>query len=183
MIKKIDFKKINLNQIISLVILVAVFLIALKIFQSQGKKNAQIRLIQNEQKKKNEILLRIADQKKKNELYRETFRPRDKREIINRITNLAKAAGVRINSLKPQEEHSRSRKAISKIYNEMFFNLAIEVDSYHQLGKFISSLESDPMMFMVGSLWIGRDLVSSSDWVSPFKRLRVDLVIMEIFFK
>ena len=183
MIDKIDFKKINLNQIISFVILIAVLLIALKIFQSQGKKNTQIILIQNEQKKRNEILLRIADQKKKHELYRETFRPRDNREIINRITNLAKADGVCINSLKPQEGLFGGRKAISQIYNKKFFNLAIEVDSYHQLGKFISSLESDPMMFMVGSLWIGRDLVSSSDWVSPFKRLRVDLVIMEIFFK
>lgn len=183
LIKAIDFKKINLNQIISVVILVVALLISIKIFQGENKKNAQIKLIQNEQRKKNEILLRITDKKSKIELYKESLKPRDKRDIINKITNLARAAGVKINSLKPQEQRSSRRMAVNEIYNKMFFNLAIEVSGYHQLGKFITSLESDLMMFVVESLQIERDLVRDTNLIDQPKKLQVGLLIMELFFK
>jgi hypothetical protein len=171
-------EKINLNQVISFVILLVAGFLALSIYKGGNEKIAQIHQIQNEQEEKNKILFHLGDLKNRISLYKKTFKPKDRREIINRITELATASGVKIISLKPQDRSPRS-KIKSEVYDENFFNLSIQVKSYHQLGRFISRLENSPAMFFVVE---SAHIVRTSELIARPEKLRVELVVSELFF-
>ncbi len=183
MAQAMKIKKITLNQITNFVVLVVASLIAINIYQIQNKKIMQIRQVQNEHKKKNEILLRIGDLIKRIELYKQKFNQKDRREIINSITNLAQAAGVKIVSLKSQEKPPTGMEVMSRIYDKIFFNLIIQVDGYHQLGEFISSLENNPMIFTIESITARESSSTQTEAVTRPQKLQLELIISELFFK
>ena len=72
----------------------------------------------------------------------------------------------------------------SELYKKNFFNLIIEVDDYHQLGKFISELENNSsIIFIIDSLAVER--IRSFVGTGSSRRaekLRVELIISELFF-
>jgi len=175
-------EKVNLNQVISLVILAIAFLVAINIYKGQNRKIAIIRNDQSDLKKKSDILFTIRDLKESFVLYKSTLKARDSREIISTIMNLATESGVNITLLRPKEQTSVSnRMRRGAIYDKVFFDLSIQVDSYHQLGKFISRLENDPMMFSIESLRIDIS-ATEMELISP-KKMQVDLTVSQLFFK
>ena len=175
-------ERINLSQIVSLLLLVIAGLVAINLYQKQNKKIDQIRYIQDEEKKKNEILLRIRELKKRTEVYKQRFKQRDRSEIIDTITNLATATGVKIISLKPQEKSQSATKG--EIYDKVFFHLSISVNSYHQLGKFISKLENNPIIIIVESLRVREpSSTSAAAQRDESEELKVELIISEVFLK
>ncbi len=176
-------KKISLNQIINIVILCLAGLLAINIFKGQNKKINELRQIQEEQKQKNEILYRIEDLKNRIEFYKEKFKREDRREIINTITSLATATGVKIISLAPVEQISWDIKSKSEIYDKVFFKLTIQVDSYHELGRFISRLENNTVMFAVNSLGLGFSSAREIKLALEVVKMPVELVISEVYFK
>jgi len=110
--------------------------------------------------------------------------PKDRREIINTITNIARVADVKIISLKPDEK----RKVIkSDIYDKVFFDIIIETDSYHKIGEFISQLENNPVIFIAESLNLEKGVASrvskTQDTDITFDKLEARLIISELFFK
>jgi Tfp pilus assembly protein PilO len=175
-------KKISISQVINLVILIVGCLIAINIFKGQNKKIAQIRQATEEQKEKNETLLNIGDLKKRINLYKQRFKPKDRREIINTITDLAAASKVEVVSIRPVDRRRRKRM-ISEIFDKTLYNLAIQIEGYHQLGEFISKLENNPIMFIIESLQVKRSSDTKAGMVSPSVKLEVELVISELFFK
>ena len=182
-IESLRTKKISINQIISLVILVVAGLVAMNISQKQNKKINQLRQVQDEQKKKSDILLRVEDLKKRIEFYKQTFKPKDNREIINTITNLAAATGVEIVSLKPQMTSNGDRGKGVTIYNKNFFHLAIRVSGYHQLGEFISKLENNPMMFIIEALEVQNIQGVSAGLSTEAEKLQIGLIISVLSFQ
>jgi hypothetical protein len=176
-------KKISLNQIINIVILCLAGLVAINIFKGQNKKINELRQIQEEQKQKNEILYRIGDLKNRIEFYKEKFKRRDRREIINTITSLATATGVKIISLTPVEQIPGDIKSKSEIYDKVFFKLAIQVESYHQLGRFISRLENNAVMFAVNSFGLSLSSGREIKLAPELEKMPVKLVISEVYFK
>ena len=176
-------KKISLNQIINIVILCVAGLVAINIFKGQNKKINELRQTQEEQKQKNELLYRMGDLKNRIEFYKEKFKRRDRREIINTITSLATATGVKIISLTPLEQIPWDIKSKSEIYDKVFFKLAIQVNSYHQLGRFISRLENNAVMFAVNSLGLTLPLGRKIELAAELEKKPVELVISEVYFK
>ena len=179
LIEELKQKKVNINQIISLAILIVACLIAINLFIRQNKKIAQMLQIKNEEIEKKEVLLRIEDLNKKIVLYRENLRPKENREIINTITNLARDTGVEVTALRPRELRVPGQRAKRVIYDKIFFHLSIKVDSYIQLSKFINNLEKSAMIFVIDSLKIKRLVVA--DLLSKPERIEVDLVIGKLF--
>jgi len=182
LIEALKTKKININQIISLVILIVASLVAINIYKRQNEKIAQVIQLQDEQTKKNDILLRIGNLKKRIELYKEKISPKDSREIINTLTELARSAGAKIISLKPQEGLFRGGGGATEVYNKVFFNLTIQVEGYHQLGRFISRLENNPMLFIVESVQVS-GLTSHPELTAKPEKLQIELIISKLFFK
>ncbi len=176
-------KKISLNQIINIVILCIAGLVAINIYKWQNKKINELRQIQEEQKQKNEILYRIGDLKNRIEFYKEKFKRRDRREIINIITSLAAATEVKIISLTPLKLIAGNIKSKSEIYDKVFFKLVIRVNSYHQLGRFISRLENNAIMFAVNSLGLSLSSGREIKLAPELEKMPVELVISVMYFR
>lgn len=178
-------KKISISHIINILVLLIAGLVALKIYQGQDKKITQIITWQDEQKKKNEILLGVDGLKKRIELYKQAFRPKDNREIINMITQLAKVSKVRIISLRPVASKMPvvGRREKGPIYGKDYFNLSIETDGYHQLGKFVRELENNPMTFIIESLAIKIAGRAGGGEITRPDKISVMLAISKFFFK
>ena len=158
----IKSKKISLNQVISLSILIIASIIALKIYQGQNIKIVQIRFSQEEQKKKNDILLRIGDVKTKFQEYKNLFKQKDSREVINEITNIARASGVKIVSLRPKETQKTTKpqwQIKEEIFDKDLFELRIDAEGYHKIGDLVNNLEISPMAFFIESLSIRSTVV------------------------
>ena len=171
-------KKIKLNQIISLSILIIAGLIAINIYQKQNKKIDQINQAQEEQRKKNELLLNIRDLRGRFEVYEQSFQAKDNREIMNTITNIATDSGVKITSIKPVKGSSADMRK-KEMYNKASFNLSIQVDGYHTLGEFISRLENNPMQFIIELLRMSSAGIEPS---SMSGELKAELTISKLSF-
>ena len=181
LIKVLTTKKINLNQIITLVVLVIAGFVAINIHLNQNKRISQIQQLENEQREKNEMLLHIGDLKKKFNFYKKAFKPVDSREIISTITDLATVADLKIISL--TAEKKSVALGISKVYNKVLFNLTIQVDGFHQLAKFISKLESNPMIFIIELVRIRGVSAGARELTGLPGRLLVELIISKPFLK
>ena len=170
-------KKDKLNQIVSVGVLIIAGFVAVNIYQRQAAKISQLQQIHNEQELKNQLLLSIAETKSRAQLYKQGFKAKDSREIINIITEIAQGAGVKIISLRPLERSSTDDK--DKIYDKVLFKLDIQVEGYHQLGGFISRLENSPTIFIIESIQVDKLLTARAGQV---KSLQVALVISELSF-
>jgi hypothetical protein len=117
-------------------------------------------------------------------MYQQSLEPKDHREVINTITDIARAADVQIIALKPREA---LRRAKSEIYEKIFFDVIIQSESYHGIGKFISRLESNQIVFIVESLTIDRigDSKKSKKDELDFgtEALEAKFTISELYFK
>jgi Tfp pilus assembly protein PilO len=71
------------------------------------------------------------------------FFNKDSSQVINTLNNIARDSSVKIISIKPQAE------IILPIYTKCPFDLSINVDSYHILGRFISKIESYSDVYIV----------------------------------
>jgi len=180
----LKIKKINLSQIANLVILLIAGLVALNIYQRQNKKIDSVLKLHKDQSEKNELLLRIGDVNKIMESFQESFGPRDRREIINTITNIARSSGVDIIALRPQE---RAKKVKSEIYDKVFFDVDIQANNYHEIGKFLSRLESNPIIFIAESIIIepvsDTRKTKKTELDIELEKLGARLTISQLFFK
>jgi Tfp pilus assembly protein PilO len=180
----LKIKKINLSQIANLVILLIAGIVALNIYQRQNKKITSVLKLHKDQSEKNELLLQIDDINKSIESYKENFGYRDRREIINMITNIARSSGVNILALRPQE---KAKKVKSEIYDKVFFDVDIQANSYHEIGKFISRLESNPVIFIVESIVIeptsDTKRTKKTELEIELEKLGARLTISQLFFK
>ena len=135
------------SALLNIVIVLAGLYFAAKIYAVEFKK---IKKLTNEKEislKKNEILKEIGKLEYKLDGYK-SFRKKDKSLAINTIVDLAKKSSVRIITLNPEPESP------SDFFTLAPFILNLEADTYNALGKFISSLESHPDIYIVDSMSI-----------------------------
>ena len=179
-LSQIKLENISINQIVTIAILLVAVLGGVKIYKGQTKKVIALRQACVKQQQKNELLSSIGELKTKFEFYRGQAKPAEQREIINRITNLAEASGVKIISIKPEGKSSNVHRGKSKVYNEEFFTLKTEVKDYHGLGKFINNLENDPMIFLVSNLGLSLQISAETGLTDDLAGLRVSLRINKL---
>lgn len=136
------------NKIIQGLLILLVIYIAVGIFKKQAQELVNIKANRENELKKNSATEQL--QKAQGQLleYKKYVNKKDINSTMNTLTNIAQVSGVKIISVKPLAER------VFVQHSEYPFNLKIEAESYHQLGRFISRLESNPDIYNVQSAHI-----------------------------
>jgi len=138
--------KINKDVIIDiLIILIALFIIS-KNYKSQINNAKSLEEKRDTEIKKNVVLNDIGKSEEVLNSYNKNFGKKDVSSVINIINNIAQAAGIEINSLRPLGEENYP------VYVKYPFELKFDTHNYHLIGKFISNLENHPALFFVNLL-------------------------------
>lgn len=175
---QIDLQGINPSKIINIAILAIAGLISINIIRGQISQNAQLEIRQQEQRKRNETLVRVDTLQKTTASYKQKLPPRDEREIINTIAEIATASQARVSSLGPRETTERS-----DLFSRRVFNLSVEVDDYHHLARLINMLENEPAMLRIDSLRLKfiSDTRRAGIAAKP-EKINVELIVSYLFF-
>ncbi|MDD2751860.1 MAG: type 4a pilus biogenesis protein PilO [Candidatus Omnitrophica bacterium] len=138
----------NKNKVINLAVLILSAYIALVIYQGQNTKVVNLANAKEMEIKKNEVLTEISQQQAIFNNYRSFVNAKDASQLSDAISNIAAAANAKIVSFRPMAEEN------FPVYSRFPFDIRVETNDYHSLGKFISSLESHQFLFDVESIKI-----------------------------
>jgi len=133
---------INKDNIFNIAIIILAIIFAFNIHKAQEKALQSLKEKRNIEFKKNEVLGDIKQLEKTMNSYKKFFN-KDSSQVINTLNNIARDSSVKIISIKPQTE------IILPTYTKYPFDLSINVDSYHILGRFISKIESHSDVYIV----------------------------------
>lgn len=152
-----------------------------------GTNNKKIRLLLREKEgetKKSDLLNLINMSNKTISLYKEAFRPRDVFLVMSAVGDIAKSSGVKLSSIKPAREQEEP------LYTRYYFNLDVEANSYHAIGKFVGEIENSPDTYFVEELdiKIREDGAASGDKgavqeAKPANKFTVNMALSIISFK
>lgn len=163
------------NQMVNIVIIALSLIIANNIHKAQNRIVESLRAEKEEAIKKGEVLAEINQLEKKIDVYKKGLTKKDASVLINNINNLARESDIKIVSLRPQEEKDYPA------YIQYSFSMVISALDYHQVGKFVSKLESSPDIYTVDSLNL-RPSTGEVEGVRP-SEVTADLILSTIFFK
>lgn len=127
-----------------------------------------------EEKKINEILEETSILEKKLQLHqRRSFPAADPTQLINKISQFAKEANINIGTF----------DSLSPIDKARYIELPLKMPfscSYHQLGKFLSLIESNQ-----GTIWVKRLNIEKTSATTPEEErmLKVELTLSGIYLK
>ena len=99
------------------------------------------------------------------------------------IVSIATENEAKIVSMMPIDRTAQRTEGRG-IYDKHFFNLVVLFDDYHKLGRFVSSLENNSIMFIVESIQI--NTLGSSDGrkaSEELSKIKAQLVISQLFFQ
>ena len=169
-----DIKKYG-NQIVNILIIVLALIIAYNIYKGQSKDIELLKAQKDGAIKKNAVLGEISKLEKEISSYKKTLGKRDASLLMNNINNIARESGIKIVSIRPEAERDYP------VYIRYSFVLVINAENYHRVGKFISSLESSPDIYIVDSLNIKSSLERKE--VGQPEEITADLILSTVFFK
>jgi Tfp pilus assembly protein PilO len=139
------------------------------VYKKQQAELAALQEKKQTEEKKNVILDNISLLEKKIDAYTMLLAKKDSGSVISSINEMAKSSGVKIVAIRPGQEQQ------STDYIKTSFDLTLQVDSYHALGRFISRLESYGDVYVVDSVEMRSDYQA--------KGLSVNLRISSIAYK
>ena len=161
------------NKVINIAIVILALLFSRNIYEHQLKMADSLREREQTEEKKNEVLKDIQQLEKKIEGYKSFVNKKDISLAMNIISEIAKDYSINVISIRPQSPQE------TDVYTKHFLELKLEAMRYHDIGKFISSLENRPELYCVESLKI-----SPVYYQNPERRvLRLDLILSTIFLK
>lgn len=139
----IDTKSKNILLSVA-IIAVACFIAFNFIYKNQQQQLQGLMAQKDAELKKNAVLENIVRLEKNIDNYRNVLPQKDVSETLNTINTLARDAGVKIVSMKPLPADQTSTA-----YAKTSFDVALSASSYHALGRFISSLESNQDVYIL----------------------------------
>lgn len=139
----IDKYKSNIANLATIIILVV---ISINVYKTQSRNIAALNERQEVEAKKNKVLENISQLQKKIDGLTAFVNNKDLYETINNLNVMAREFSVKITSIKP------AGQVDAALYTKFPFELIIEADNYHQIGKFIGKIESSPNIYRVESL-------------------------------
>ncbi len=149
-----DIKKYK-NQIVNIFIIILALIISQSIYKNQDK---EIRLL-NAQKEleisKNEVTQQINSLEKRNNGYKSLLAKRDPDSIIRAVSNIANELGIKIVSIRPEGQVKY------KLFTKWPFVISFVTPSYHDLGSFVSRLESTGEVFIIENITATRNYKES----------------------
>jgi Tfp pilus assembly protein PilO len=142
---KIDFSNINdvLNEllknrkiIINIGLFILTFIVSWQINTKFNKINTALKEQIILERRKNELVDRLINSEKKLLYYKDILKKKETPKIINSLTRLAQESGVKIVSIRPERAKEYA------IYAKVPLRLSLHAENFHNIGKFISKLES-----------------------------------------
>ncbi|MCM8789802.1 MAG: type 4a pilus biogenesis protein PilO [Candidatus Omnitrophica bacterium] len=127
------------NNIFNVAIIFLALLLSYNAIKQQNKEINALLETKATEIKKTGILEEINKLEKRLGEYRDLLKQKDESLLINSINEIASGKGIRLASIKPLPQEEGSEYIIKQP-----FELVVEADSFHTLGKFISSLENNP---------------------------------------
>lgn len=124
------------NRIFNIAVIILTVFIASNIYKKQGREVELLNAKKDAGTKKNSVLESISQLNNRINSYKNLLAKKDANLVINTISNIAKALGIKIVSVKPAMEQRFAD------YTKYPFDLMVSAPNYHALGKFISGLES-----------------------------------------
>lgn len=161
------------NIIVNAGIILAAIFVAFKIYSSQGSEIALLNQAREEEKNKNDVLKKIEKKDKELEEYIKFINQKERGLIINDISDMARLSAVEIISIKPVNEENVS------FYTKLNYDLKLSSDSYHNIGKFVSLLESNPDIFLVERITMDQQATQAGE--TKIEKIKADLRISTIF--
>jgi len=177
-LKTINSLNINKKNIINFIIILIASSIVVNIYKSQVKSTELLKNKKNAELNNNEILQNLSISEKTVNSYKDLLNRKDISLVLNAIGNIAKKYGVKIISLKPDAPQDYP------IYIKYSFDLAVDVDNYHALGKFISALESSPDVYFVDRLTLkSTKSTERPGELAQTDKLTINLTLSTILFR
>ncbi|MBI4981858.1 MAG: type 4a pilus biogenesis protein PilO [Candidatus Omnitrophica bacterium] len=152
------------KNLLSAGIIVVALVVALNIYKGQEKEMQALNSQKEVESKKNIVLQNISKLEGNLGSYKNLLAKKDSSLLMNNLSQLAQASGVKINSIRPEQEQ------ITADFVKIPFSLELVSPDYHALGRFISSVESDSNVYEVEDL-----VINSSD-----EELKIDVTINNI---
>ncbi len=163
------------NKIVNIAIIFAALFIAFKIYSNQAQESISLDQKKDTEIEKNALLQKIDKVNKEIESYRQFINNKEINNIITTIGDIAKSSSVEIVSIKPEAKEARD------YYTKYLFNLRLLSANYHNIGGFISRLESAPDIFNVETINISQQVKQDAERRS--EQVGVDLSISTILAK
>lgn len=139
----LDKYKSNIANLATIIILVV---ISINVYKTQSRNLAALNERREVEAKKNKVLENISQLQKKIDGLVAFVNNKDLYATINDLNNIARECSVKISSVKPAGQED------SPLYTKFPFELMIEAENYHNIGKFIGKIESSPNIYRVESL-------------------------------
>lgn len=162
------------NKILNGAIIVLALIIANNIYKVQFNTIESLKSSREKESKKNIVLGEISQFDKRLKAYKSFLNKKDMSLVIDNISNIAKDSNVRILSLRPDLGQA------FPLYIKYTFNLAVILNDYATLGKFISKLENSYDVYMVEGLVVNPRFEGSEE--TALKGLSVNLKISTFLF-
>jgi Tfp pilus assembly protein PilO len=148
------------GNLIGVLCVIAAFFIAFKVYRG---KESEIQALKNQrvnEEKKNEVLVQISQLEKKLAELQDNVNNKDISQVLDKIGDFANVASVKIVKIVPLKD------SVSGVYTKYPYELSLSAKNYHQIGKFISLLESSPDIYMIDDLFINNSSVGDKSSVS-----------------
>lgn len=180
-IEDIIFNPKNKNMLLNIIIILFSLLVANNIYKAQARRTQLLIEGKDKEAKKNTILHDINQSVQTLNTYSDFLKEKDVSTVINTINNIAKDSGVRIVSLQPKQGKDYP------MYVKYPFDIVIQANSYHLIGRFISKLESHSDIYILDSVVIkssrgqGYPVGSAED--SDSFNMEADLQLSTVLFK
>jgi hypothetical protein len=129
------------NKIINGGILLISVLIAYNLYKTQIVSLQKLQSDKINETKKNDVLSVLGELENALNTFKKELGRKDADSVINFINSISKETGVSILSIKPDQETKTGEYLITP------YMLALKSSGYHNVGKFISRLESNNQVF------------------------------------
>jgi Tfp pilus assembly protein PilO len=131
------------NKFINITIIIVALMLANNLHKNSAAELANLKEQEKNEGMKTEIIKTLSRLEARLGQFTASLGKKDSNYIISNINALAKETGVKISSIKPEQE---SRNAD---YIKAPFSLTVKSAGYHVIGKFVSKLESSKDVFYV----------------------------------
>jgi Tfp pilus assembly protein PilO len=131
------------NKFLNVAIIILSLILANNFYKNSVSELAKLKEQEKNEGMKTEILKTLSRLESRLNQFTASLGRKDSNYIISNINGIARETGIRISSIKPEQESKNAD------YIKTPFNMALKAPSYHVAGKFVSKLESSGDVFYV----------------------------------
>ncbi len=133
----------NKNTFLNFAIIIFAVILAYNFNKNTSAELNKVKEQEKNESAKTEVIKDLSRLESRLNQIKNNLGKKDSNYIISDINGIAKETGIKISSIKPEQEFK------GPDYTKTPFNMALKSSSYHLVGKFVSKLESSGDVFYV----------------------------------